>query len=71
MLINDARTVVRRAWSFRLAVLSAALSGCEVALPYLDGIVPSRTLAALAMVTGIGAAVARIVAQPSMHGGRE
>lgn len=70
-LIPDARKVARSAWSVRFAALSAAFSALELALPYLTGIVPAKTMAALALVAGIGSAVARVIAQPAMHGGGE
>ena len=65
--VEDARTLLRHAWSVRLAVLSAVFSGLEIALPYLGGIVPPRVLAALALAAGIGSAVARFVPQPRMR----
>jgi lysozyme len=36
-LIDSWRVVLRRAWSIRLILLAALLSGLEVALPILDG----------------------------------
>lgn len=66
-LIEDARTVLLRAWSVRLALLSAVLSAAEVALPYFAPFVPQHTMAILAIATSAAAAIARIVAQPSMH----
>lgn len=73
-LIADARTVLLKAWSVRLALLSAAFSGLEalsLVLPYLDGIFPSRTLAGLGALAAIGAVGARVVAQPKMHEGQQ
>lgn len=66
-LIKDAKTVLLRAWSIRLAILSAAFSAMEVALPFFDGLVPPRTMAILALVASSGAAFARLVAQPQLH----
>lgn len=68
-LIDDAAKVLRRAWSIRLALLSAVFSAAEVALPFFTDFVPPRTMALLAVFTAAGAAVARIVAQPKMTDG--
>lgn len=64
-LIQDAKDVLLRAWSVRLALLSAALSTLEVALPFFTTLIPPNTMAILAVCTSAGAAVARIVAQPN------
>ncbi len=63
-LIPDWRRRWRKLWSIRLAALSALLSGAEVAVPYLDGLIRPHLLAALAAATAIAAALARLVAQP-------
>ena len=39
-LINEWRAVLRRAWSIRLMLLAGLLSGIEVVLPLLDGVLP-------------------------------
>ncbi len=66
-LIDDAGRVLRNAWSVRLALLSALFSGLELAIPFLGDFLPPRLMAALALVTGVGAAVARLVAQPRLR----
>lgn len=66
-LIADAKTVLLKAWSIRLALLAAMFSAAEVALPFFAPFVPPKTMAVLALIASAGAAVARIVAQPSMH----
>jgi hypothetical protein len=68
-LIDDWKAKAGKLWSVRLALLSAALSAAEVALPYFNGFLPPKTMAVLALVTAAGAAVARIVAQPELHDG--
>lgn len=70
-LIDDARTVARKAWSVRLAVLSAVFSGLEALsglLPLLP--LPPRTMALLAVACALGAAFSRLVSQPKMRGGQ-
>lgn len=73
-LIDDWRRIVRRAWSVRLALLSAALSAAEFALPMLPDalvdLVGRGRFAAGAFVISIAAGVARLVAQPRMRDGR-
>jgi hypothetical protein len=64
ILIPDWKRRWRKLWSIRLAALSALLSGAELAVPYLEGLVQPRLFAVLAAATAIGAAVARLVAQP-------
>lgn len=64
-LIADWRRVLRRAWSIRLMILAGILSGVEVALPLLDGLVPAPAgvFAGLSALTTTGAFVARLLAQ--------
>jgi len=68
-LINDAKTVLLKAWSIRLALLAAVFSAAEVALPFFAPFVPPKTMAVLALLASTGAAIARLVAQPALHGG--
>ena len=63
-LIDNAREVLLKAWSIRLALLSAVLSAAEVALPFFTTFIPPNTMAILAVLTSAGAALARLVAQP-------
>ncbi len=65
--IQDAKTVLMKAWSVRLALLAAVFSAMEVALPFFAPFVPPHTMAILAVVASAGAAIARIVSQPKMH----
>lgn len=64
-LSSDWKRVLQRAWSVRLMIVAALLSGFEVALPLLDNIVemPRGLFAALSGFTVAAAFVARIVAQ--------
>lgn len=67
-LIDDAKRLAPRLWSVRLALLASVLSAVDVALPYLAPAYPSRGFALLAVLVGIAAALARLVAQPSVTG---
>ena len=69
MLIADWRRVLKRAWSVRLIALAAVLTGAEIALPLLDGLLPlpPRTFAILSGLVSAGAFIARFVAQPEIH----
>lgn len=71
-LVNNWRAVIQRAWSVRLMVLAAVLSGAEVAMPYLDGYVdiPPRLFALLSGLTVAAAFIARIVAQKGVTDGK-
>lgn len=64
-LIDDVRNVPKF-WSVRLAVLSAALSAAELALPMLSQSIPPGVFGALSMVLAISAAVARTVKQEAL-----
>ena len=67
MLIDDAKTVFRKAWSVKLALLSAVFSTLEVALPFFTDLLPAGAMAGLALTAAIGSAVMRIVYQPKLH----
>jgi hypothetical protein len=64
-LIDDWHRVLRRAWSIRLILLAALLSGLEVALPILDSYIPFPRgwFAAASGFVTMAALVARIIAQ--------
>ena len=66
-LTDEWQKIARKAWSFRLALLAAALGGVEMALPLFSDAVPRHVFLGLSILTTVGAAVARIVAQPKMH----
>jgi hypothetical protein len=67
-LVANWRDVLRRAWSIRLMLLAALLSGIEVALPLVgDALpIPPGAFAALAFLVTAGAFVARLVAQKGL-----
>jgi len=69
-LIPNARRVARKSWALRLAVLSAVLSGAEVAVGILAASAPSRVLAAAAGVVAVASAVARLIQQQGMTDGQ-
>ncbi len=66
-LVEEWRVIARKAWSFRLLVLAAVLSGWEVILPYFGDVIPRGIFTGLSFVVTCGAMVARVVAQPRMH----
>lgn len=68
-LIPDWRDVLKKAWSLRLMALAGLLSGLEVAMPYLDGILPIPTgiFAALSGLIVAAAFVSRLIAQSSLR----
>jgi hypothetical protein len=68
MLIPNWRDVAKKAWSMRLMALAGLLSGAEVALPYLDGLlpIPPGVFAVLTLITVGAAFVARLVVQQSL-----
>lgn len=66
-LLKNWRRVLRNAWSCRLILLAAFLSGVEVVLPLFAAAFPSGLFAFASFVVTAGALVARLVAQPSLH----
>lgn len=66
-LLNDWRRVLRRAWSIRFSLLAAAFTAAEVVVPLFSDVLPRGLFVLLAFSASIGAALARLVAQPEMH----
>jgi len=67
------RAVLRRAWSVRLMVVAAVLSGVEVALPLLHGVIgiPAGLFAGASGFCTAAAFAARLVAQRNLPEGRQ
>ena len=68
MLIPNWRKVLRKAWSVRLMIVAALMSGIEIALPFFSDKFPRGVFAALSFVVVAGAFVARFVAQKELSG---
>ena len=67
-LIEDWDRAVKKFWSFRLAILSAVLSACEIAVQiWQPRWIPNGVFAVLAMSVSVAAGIARIVAQPKAY----
>jgi len=66
-LLDDWRRVARRAWSFRFSLIAAAFTAAEVVIPLFGDVLPRGVFVLLAFSASIGAAIARLVAQPEMH----
>lgn len=71
-LVDNWKDILRHSWTIRLIVLAAVLSGCEVALPFLEGYlpVPPRTFAVLCFIVSAAAFPARLIVQAKLSGGR-
>ena len=67
-LAPDWKDILRRAWSVRLIVLAALLSGAEVIVPLFGDIIPRLPFAARHLGVVSAALVARIVAQRGLDG---
>ena len=72
-LVADWRRVLRHAWSVRLILIAALLSGIEVALPMVGGLlpIPMGLFALLSFLVTVAAFVARLLVQPKMKGDDE
>lgn len=64
-LVSDWRRVLRHAWSIRLLLAAALLSGLEVVLPYLGDffLIPTGAFAAVTFIVTVVAFVMRIKSQ--------
>lgn len=67
--IEDWNRVLRRAWSVRLIVLAAGLSGAEFVLPLLGDHMPPGLLALLSAIASSGAFAARFLVQKDLDDG--
>lgn len=67
VLLPDWQRILKQAWSIRLTVLAGMFSAAEVILPLFVDVLPRHLFVVLAFVAIVGAAVARLVAQPEMH----
>jgi len=65
-LIWNWRDVLRKAWSLRLMLLAAVLSGIEVALPFFASEFPRGIFAVLSFLSVASAFVARLIAQKGL-----
>lgn len=66
-LIDDWKSIVRKAWSIRLLVIAGLLSGleviCQVLEPSLAADLPNGVFASLSGLVTAAALVARVLAQ--------
>ena len=66
-IVCNWRSVLGKAWSVRLMLLAALLTGTEAVLPFFTPREPSIWFAVATFATVCAALVARVVAQPRMH----
>lgn len=69
-LLDNWDRVLRYAWSIRLMLLAGLLSGIEVFLPLIDGIIPipRGIFASLSGLVTMFALIARLMAQSKISG---
>jgi len=67
VLLEDWRKIARRAWSIRLSIVAAVFTAAEVMVPLFGDVLPRGAFVLLAFIASIGAAVARLVAQPEVR----
>ena len=70
-IIPNWRAVLGKAWSVRLMLTAALLTGIEAILPFFTPHEPSLWFAVATFATVCAALVARFVAQPRMHDGHD
>jgi uncharacterized membrane protein len=64
-LIDDWKTVAKKAWSVRLTLLAALSAVIGAVLPYVDK--GGEAFVALSAILAVCAALARVICQPTMH----
>lgn len=69
--VKNWRAVLRRAWSVRLMLVAAVLTGLEAILPMLSTGSNPIGFAALNFLVVCGALIARFFAQPSLKQGQD
>lgn len=64
------KRILKRAWSVRLNAAAVVFTGMEVAVPYLDGVlpIPHHLFGILAGLVSMAAIYARIVQQTNLKG---
>jgi len=65
-LASDWKYIAKKAWSFRLGILAALLSGAEIVLPLFVDSFPRHIFAVLSFITVVSAVFARLVAQKGL-----
>lgn len=65
-VVANWRLVMTKAWSMRLMLLAAVLSGLEVILPFFSFHMPPGVFATLSFFTVAAAFVARLIAQKDL-----
>lgn len=73
-LIDNAREVWLKAWSWRFAALATVFSLLDLLnqlLPFLSGALPDKTLTVAAAVCGAAAVLARFLKQQNMLPGAD
>lgn len=65
-LIDQWKAVLSKAWSIRLALLSAVLGALEVGLPFFSDIAPPKLFGSLSAAVALASAIARLVAQKEL-----
>ena len=68
-LDSNWKRIIKKAWSVRLMVVAAILSGVEVAMPFFANTVPPGMFAAFSFLAVSSAFAARLVAQKDVPNG--
>lgn len=64
-LIDNWKTVAKKAWSVRLTLLSALSAVLGAVLPYVDQ--GGEAFVAMSAILAVLAALSRVIAQPAIH----
>jgi len=66
-LVEDWKSVLKKAWSIKLAAIAGFFATAEAVLPLFTDVVPPKTMALMAALAAAGSAITRIFYQPKMH----
>ena len=66
-LIPNARKTLRKAWSPRLMLAAALLTGAEAVLPFFSDMIQRGTFALVSFVVIVLAFISRFIVQQDLH----
>ncbi len=66
-LIPNAKKTLRKAWSVRLMIVAAVLTGAEAVLPFFSDSIARGTFAVVTFLVIVGAFAARFIVQQELH----
>lgn len=66
-LIPNAKRTLRKAWSVRLMIVAAVLTGAEAIMPFFSDSISRGTFAVVSFLVIVGAFISRFIVQKELH----